>query len=144
ADREVTVRVSGILTAGGRDDAGAVAPLALAQRVAGRPGQAREALVSAVTTPESRLIQEKAFDPARFSEGERDRWYCTNYPSSIAARIQQTLPGVVASPIRRAVETEGRGLSRLHPLICGGSSPASTGSCGGPPPRRCSPPCSGW
>src|SRR5207248_11667849 len=47
------------------------------------------------------------------------RWFCTSYPSSIAHRIEETLPGVSASTIRRAVETEGRVLLRLNALMWG-------------------------
>ena len=42
AGRELAVRVSGILRAGGREDTEAVAPLPLVQEMAGRPGEARE------------------------------------------------------------------------------------------------------
>jgi putative ABC transport system permease protein len=119
AGRQEPVRVSGIVRAGGAEDAEAVAPLALVQHLAGRPGQAREALVSAVTTPESRVLAQTGFDPQKLSKADYDRWYCTNYPSSIAHRIEVTLPGVVASPIRRAVETEGRVLGRLNGLMWG-------------------------
>jgi putative ABC transport system permease protein len=58
-------------------------------------------------------------DPKRLSPADYDRWYCTNYPTAIARRIEETLPGVTATPVRRAVETEGRTLSRLNGLMLG-------------------------
>jgi len=119
AARHASVRISGIVSAGGVEDTEAIAPLSLVQQLAGRPGQAREALVSAVTTPESRVMQQTGFDPERLSKADYDRWYCTPYPSSIAHRIETTLTGVTVSPIRRAVETEGRVLSRLNGLMWG-------------------------
>jgi putative ABC transport system permease protein len=117
--RSVLATVAGVLAAGGQEDREAYAPLPLVQGLAGRPGRAREALVSAVTTPESRLSQIAGLDPRRLSTADYDRWYCTNYPTSIARRIEEALPGVVAAPVRRAVETEGRTLTRLNGLMLG-------------------------
>src|SRR5438270_6697565 len=50
AGRQLTV--SGILTTGSGEEDAIVAPLALAQEIAGKPGAVRSVLVSAVTKPE--------------------------------------------------------------------------------------------
>jgi putative ABC transport system permease protein len=78
AGRGVRARVTGVFRSGGEEDARAVVPLALAQRLAARPGKAREAVVSAVTTPESRTLEQAAADPKRMSPADYDQWYCTN------------------------------------------------------------------
>jgi putative ABC transport system permease protein len=111
------VTVCGIVAAGGTEDGEAFAPIQLVQRLAGDPGRAREALVSGITTPESRLMVNTGLDPSRLSPADYDRWYCTNYPSSIVRRIEESVPGVKAMTIRRAAETEGRVLTRLNGLM---------------------------
>ncbi len=113
------VVVAGIADAGGPEDVQAFATLGLVQGLAGRPGLASESVVSAVTTPESRLSRIAGVDPSRLSPQDYDRWYCTNYPSAIARRIEETLPGTAAMPLRRAAEPEGRVLGRLQGLMVG-------------------------
>ncbi len=109
-----TVRVTGLVTTGGPEEDAILVPLALAQRLAGRPGQFRRLLVSALTKPEDDFARR---DPARMTPEEYDRWYCTPYISSIAHQIREVLPGTDVRTIRRVAEGEGQILSRVGGLM---------------------------
>jgi putative ABC transport system permease protein len=112
--RRLTLTATGILSTGGDEDQAIVAPLALAQQLAGTPGQYRRLYVSALTKPEDAFARQ---DPAKMTPGEYDRWFCTPYVSSIALQIRQALPGTDARPIRRVAEGEGRILTRVRSLM---------------------------
>jgi putative ABC transport system permease protein len=112
--RVAELRVTGIVSTGGPEEEAILASLAVAQHLAGHPGQFRRLLVSALTKPEDAFGQR---DPDTMTPAEYDRWYCTPYISSIAHQIQQVLPGVEARPIRRVAETEGRILTRIGALM---------------------------
>jgi putative ABC transport system permease protein len=114
AERNQTLQVVGILSTGGPEEEAVVASLAVAQKLADRPGRYRRLLVSALTKPEDEFARR---DPATMTPSEYDRWYCTNYPSSIARQVQEVLPGVEARPIRRVAESEGRILTRVSGLM---------------------------
>lgn len=111
------LQVSGVYTAGDEEDARGYIPLVLAQRLSGLPGRYRWALVSAVTTPESRLLEEYGLDPTRLSPEEYDRWYCTPYPSSIAHQIGEALPGARVWPLREVTEGDARVLRSLQGIM---------------------------
>jgi putative ABC transport system permease protein len=113
-ERHATLRVTGIVTTGGPEEEAFVAPLGVAQQLAGRPGKFRRLLVSALTKPEDEFARH---DPSAMTPTEYDRWYCTPYISSIAHQVQQVLPGVEARPIRRVAESEGRILTRVGVLM---------------------------
>jgi len=112
--RAATLQVVGILSTGGPEDEVLVAPLEVAQKLAGRLGSFRRLLVSAMTKPEEEFARR---DPDKMSPAEYDRWFCTPYISSIAHQVQLVLPGVEARPIRRVAEGEGRILTRLSALM---------------------------
>ncbi len=113
-EHHVTLMVTGIVTTGGPEEEAFVAPLGVAQQLAGRPGKFRRLLVSALTKPEDEFARR---DPSSMTATEYDRWYCTAYISSIAHQVQQVLPGVEARPIRRVAEGEGRILTRVRTLM---------------------------
>src|SRR5262249_25065511 len=113
-ERNQTLLVLGILSTGGPEEETVVASLAVAQKLADRPGRYRRLLVSALTKPEDEFARR---DPATMTPSEYDRWYCTNYPSSIARQVEEVLPGVEARPIRRVAESEGRILTRVGGLM---------------------------
>src|SRR5205807_2647774 len=110
----VALQVTGILSTGGVEDDAIVAPLSVAQQLAGKPGEYRKLYVSALTKPEDALAKRdmKTFTPAQY-----DRWFCTPYISSIAFQIQQELPGTDVRVIRRVAEGEGQILSRVQMLF---------------------------
>lgn len=111
---DFSLHVAGILSTGGPEDEAVVAPLAVAQSLAGRPGQFRRLLVSSLTKPEDEFARR---DPAAMTPVEYDRWYCTPYISSIAYQIREVLPGVEARAIRRVAEGEGHILTRVSGLM---------------------------
>jgi putative ABC transport system permease protein len=113
-DNEISLHVTGILSTGGPEDEAVVAPLAVAQSLAGRPGKFRRLLVSSLTKPEDEFARR---DPSAMTPVEYDRWYCTPYISSIAFQIREVLPGVEARAIRRVAEGEGHILSRVSGLM---------------------------
>jgi putative ABC transport system permease protein len=108
------VVVTGILSTGGPEDDAMVGPLEIAQQLAGKPGQYRRLMVSALTKPEDVFSQR---DPKSMNPAEFDRWYCSPYISSISRQIQEQFPGVNVRPIRQVAEGEGQILSRVQALM---------------------------
>jgi putative ABC transport system permease protein len=112
--RSRSLKITGIVSTGGREDDALLAPLEVAQDLAGRPGQYRRLLVSALTKPADTFSER---DPAGMTPAEYDRWYCSPYISSISRQIQQQLPGVDVRAIRQVAEGEGRILTRVSSLM---------------------------
>lgn len=106
--------VRGLLSTGGAEDEQIVAPLTLAQRLAGRLGEVRRVQVSALTNPEDEFGRR---DPETMTPAEYDRWYCTPYVSSIARQIKEVLPGTEARPIRQIAQTESTILNKIRLLM---------------------------
>jgi putative ABC transport system permease protein len=113
-NRTRTLTITGIVSTGGREDNSILAPLEVAQDLAGRPGEYRQLLVSALTKPADSFSER---DPASMTPVEYDRWYCSPYISSISHQIQQQLPGVDVRAIRQVAEGEGRILTRVSGLM---------------------------
>jgi putative ABC transport system permease protein len=109
-----TLTITGIVSTGGREDNAILAPLKIAQDLAGRPGEYRTLLVSALTKPADAFSER---DPSTMTPVEYDRWYCSPYISSISHQIQQQLPGVEVRAIRQVAEGEGRILTRVSGLM---------------------------
>ena len=110
----ILLTVTGILTSGGAEDNAIVAPLAVAQKLADKPGVYRQLSVSALTKPEDAFAKR---DPQRMSAAEFERWSCSPYVSSIAYSIKQVLPGADVRVIRRVAEGEGQILTRVRMLL---------------------------
>jgi len=106
--------VRGILETGGAEDDQILAPLALAQRLAGLERKVRRVEVSALTKPEDAFARS---DLSKLSPEELDRWYCTPYASSIAYQIQQAIPEAQVTPIYQVADTEGKILNRVGILM---------------------------
>ena len=106
--------VSGILSTGGDEDGQIVAPLSVAQSLAGQPGKVRTVYVSALLKPEDSFARR---NPDSLSPAERDRWYCTPYPQSIALQLQEAIPHSRAEQIRRVAQNEGNILTRIEGLM---------------------------
>lgn len=107
-------RVSGIVSTGDAEDGQIIAPLRLAQAVAARPGVVRKIFVSAMTKPEDNFARR---NPDAMSPADRDRWYCSPYPESIAYQLQEAIPHSRADQIRRIAQNEGLVLSRIEGLM---------------------------
>ncbi|MGH9818343.1 MAG: ABC transporter permease, partial [Candidatus Acidiferrales bacterium] len=112
--RMIEARVTGIVSTGGAEEESVLVPLRVAQQLAGRPGQFRRLLVSALTKPEDDFARR---DPSTMTAEEYDRWYCTPYISSIAHQIREVLPGADVRVIRRVAESEGHILTRVGGLM---------------------------
>jgi putative ABC transport system permease protein len=113
-ERMRALTIAGIVSTGGREDNAILAPLEIAQDLAGRPGKYRSLLVSALTKPADSFSQR---DPNTMTPVEYDRWYCSPYISSISHQMQQELPGVEVRAIRQVAEGEGRILTRVGGLM---------------------------
>lgn len=113
-ERARTLTVTGIVSTGGREDEAILAPLQIAQDIAGRSGRYRRLLVSALTKPADAFSER---DPATMSPVEYDRWYCSPYIASISHQMQQELPGIEVRAIRQVAEGEGRILTRVGSLM---------------------------
>jgi putative ABC transport system permease protein len=110
------LRISGIVTTGGKEDEMLVGELATVQRLFGLAGKVSRVFVSALTTP----MDEFAYkDPAGMTPKEYEKWYCTGYVTSIAKQLEEEkiFAGATARPIWPVAETEGRVLNRLQLLI---------------------------
>lgn len=107
-------RVSGILSTGGDEDGQVVAPLNVAQTLAGQPGKLRTVYVSALLKPEDAFARK---NPDTLSPSERDRWYCTPYPQSIALQLTEAIPHSHAEQIRQVAQNEGNILTRIEGLM---------------------------
>jgi putative ABC transport system permease protein len=107
-------RVSGVLETGDDEDDQIIVPLSLAQALAGKPGAVGKIFVSAVTKPEDAFAKRS---PESLSPADRDRWYCSPYPQSIAYQLQEVIPHSHAEQIRRIAQNEGTVLSRIKGLM---------------------------
>lgn len=113
-NRKQTLTITGILSTGGREDDAVLAPLEVAQELAGRTGSYRRLLVSALTKPADAFSER---NPKTMSPQEFDRWFCTPYISSISHQMQEEIPGIEVQPIRQVAENEGRILTRVSSLM---------------------------
>ena len=116
AERIETV-IAGVFDSGDEADEGVYAPLALAQRLLGRPGAVGSVEVSALTTPDNDLARKAARNLGSLSVSERETWYCTAYVSSIAYQIEEVMTDSVARPVRLIAESEGTILSKTQLLM---------------------------
>jgi len=107
-------RISGIVSTGGDEDHEIVAPISLAQHLAGRPGAVRQIYVSALTKPEDELARR---NPKTLSPEMYDRWYCSPYAQSIAYQLQEAIPNSHAEMIRQVAQSEGTVLARIKGLM---------------------------
>jgi putative ABC transport system permease protein len=107
-------RVSGVLSTGGVEDNEFVAPLSIAQAIIGKPDAVGKIFVSARTKPEDAFARR---NPDQMTAADRDRWYCSAYPQSIAYQLQEVIPHSHAEQIRQVQQNEGNILSRIEGLM---------------------------
>jgi putative ABC transport system permease protein len=67
-----------------------------------------------VTKPEDAFARR---NPASLSPADRDRWYCSPYPQSIAYQLQEVIPHSHVEQIRQVAQNEGHVLSRITGLM---------------------------
>ena len=106
--------IAGVLSTGAAEDEQIVVPLSVAQKLIGKPGAVRKLFVSAVTKPEDAFARR---NPESMNPADRDRWYCSPYPQSIAYQLQEAIPHSHAEQIRRVAQNEGNILSRVKGLL---------------------------
>jgi putative ABC transport system permease protein len=106
--------VTGIVSTGGIEDQQVIAPLSLAQSIAKEPGAVSKIFVSAVTKPEDAFARR---NPDSLTPADRDRWYCSPYPQSIAYQLEEVIPHSQAEQIRQVAQNEGNILSRIEGLM---------------------------
>ena len=106
--------VAGIVSTGGVEDQQIIAPLSMAQTIAAEPGAVGKIFVSSVTKPEDAFARR---NPDSLTPADRDRWYCSPYPQSIAYQLQEVIPHAHAEQIRQVAQNEGNILSRIEGLM---------------------------
>lgn len=106
--------VAGVLSSGAAEDDQVIAPLGVAQALLARPGAVRKIFVSAITKPEDAFARR---NPDAMSPPDRDRWYCSPYPQSIAYQLQEVIPHSHAEQIRQVAQNEGNVLSKIKGLM---------------------------
>lgn len=116
-DRAMPVRITGILSTGTAEDGELIAPLHIAQTLAATPGEYRQLRIAAVTKPPDSLDALARQNRATMTPAQLEQWSCSPYAASIAAQVQQTLPGSVATVIRPVAASEGPILNQLNLLI---------------------------
>jgi len=107
-------RVSGVFSTGGAEDQQIIASLSVAQTISQQPGAFRKIFVSAVTKPEDAFARR---NPDSLTPADRDRWYCSPYPQSIAYQLQEVIPHSRAEQIRQVAQNEGNVLARIEGLM---------------------------
>jgi putative ABC transport system permease protein len=111
--RTADLTVVGVVTSGGEEDDQALVPLAVVQRLAGRPGRFLRAEIFAQTNPESRNVR----DPRHMTPKEYETWYCTAYPSSVAFQLRQALPEADARVVHGVTAATADVLGKLHGVL---------------------------
>jgi len=111
--RTRSLLVTGVVHAGGRDDARAWAPLETVQSLSGRIGQADRIWVSALVRPGPAGPRP---DPERDPAGY-ERFMCTPFPGNVAHDLAEQVPGAEVLPLAEAVAGEGQVVGRLNLLL---------------------------
>ena len=114
---DLTVKVAGIIDAGGDEDNKIFMPLDTAQTLSGLDGKVDSVEVSALTTPDNELAVKAAKDPKSLTIAQYELWYCTAYASSICYQIQEVMTDAVASPVRQVADSEGAILEKTQLLM---------------------------
>ncbi len=109
--------VTGIVSTGEWEDRAIIASLKKVQEISDLSGKITDIDVNALTTPENKLAEKYKKDPKTLTSAEYERWYCTPYPGSVAAQIQEGIPGSVARVVRRISETQGVLFTRIEGLV---------------------------
>jgi len=105
--------VAGVVSAGGRDDDRAWAPLEAVQTLARRADQVDRVWLSALVRPGP---HGPAPDPKRDPAGY-ERFMCTPYPDNVARDLADQLTGAEVLPLAEVVAGEALVVSRLNFLL---------------------------
>ncbi len=106
--------VSGVLETGGAEDEQVFMDMQALQEFKSLKGRISKVFVSALTKP----MDEFAYkDPAKMSQSEYEKWYCTGYVTSIAKQLEEVFQSSKVKPVWQVAETEGKVLGRLELLV---------------------------
>ena len=112
-----TAQVTAVVDAGGLEDRRLWLPLALAQRLTGRPGEVDRVAFSALVKPEPGARGgSRPPDPARDPQGY-ERYMCTAYPSNLAQDLSGAIDGCEVVPLTELVAGEASVVWRLNLLM---------------------------
>jgi putative ABC transport system permease protein len=115
--KEQVFLIKGILSTGGPEESGLIAPLRAVQQLAGLEGKVQSVSVSALTVPEDKLSRKARHNADSLNSLEYDRWYCTAYVSSISHQIEEAVPNVTARPIWQVAAGEGAVINKIQILM---------------------------
>ena len=107
-------KISGIISSGDEADDRIFLPLARLQALIHKPGVVDRIDVAALTKPEDDFARK---DPRTMTAKELETWNCTNYVTSIAHQIEESIPGTEARPVRRVADSEGKVLNKISGLM---------------------------
>ncbi|MBI2860715.1 MAG: ABC transporter permease [Chloroflexi bacterium] len=117
-DKSRMLEVAGTVATGGFEDNQVFVDLPVVQELLGISYGADKALVSAMVTPESKVVQAiKGKSPEQMTPEEYEIWYCTPLVESIAYQIEEVITGAEAGPIRQVSEAEGSFLGKTEMLM---------------------------
>lgn len=111
-----SLEVTGTVSTGGDEDTQIIVPLALAQDLAGKPGQLSRILVSAVVTPETDEFGRFNRKEKKFSDAQIEKMMCTPFPTNVAREYGNALDAD-ARVIRKVADNEGALLRRIDGVI---------------------------
>ena len=105
---EQKIKLTGVYDSGDEDNGSLYIASSTAQVLADLPDSVDKIEVKALTTPENDLARKAAANPAALSQEEWETWYCTAYPSSIAA---------VAKQVRQVAALQGNVLQKTQAVM---------------------------
>jgi putative ABC transport system permease protein len=114
AGRSQVLRVTGLVSTGGDEEAQIFVPLLTAQSLLRLSRGADKVLVSALTLPDDQLRSDlQGLDPAKMTPGQYATWYCSPIMGAVVTQIKEVLPATNVKPIRQIAEAEGIFLSKV-------------------------------
>ncbi|HLY12098.1 MAG TPA: ABC transporter permease [Planctomycetota bacterium] len=114
AGRPLTV--TGVVSTGGDEDGEILLPLAVAQDLAGTPGELSRVLVSAVVTAETDEFGRFNRKEKRFTDAQIEKMMCTPFPSNVARECGNALDAD-ARVLREIADHEGALLRRIDGVV---------------------------
>jgi putative ABC transport system permease protein len=111
--RSRRMQITALVSAGGREDAKAWAPIEVVQAMSGRGDRVDRVWVSALVRPGP---SGPAPDPARDPSGY-ERFMCTPFPANVARDLADQLSGAEVLPLAEVVAGEGHVVGRLNFLL---------------------------
>ena len=115
--KEQVFSIRGIVSTGGTEESGLIAPLQAVQKLAGLEDKVQSISVSALTVPEDKLSRKARHSSDSLDSLEYDRWYCTAYVSSISHQIEEAVPNITARPIWQVAASEGTVINKIQLLM---------------------------